>query len=81
MVEAELDDFEVPELPPLPHAGLTAKQQEDRRMLVGRMVAYHGPKSPPNHPFTIGQIKGYETVANKVCLRSKSSLIMLACLR
>ena len=77
--EPELDEFAVPELPQLPHTGLTTNQQEDRRLLIGRMVAYHAPTSPYDSPFTIGQIKEYVYDGKKVCF--DSMLVFIAYLR
>lgn len=60
------DEGSVPELPPLPHTGLTASQQENRRLQIGRHVAYIGVKSTKLVPFLVGRITNYDEELKQV---------------
>ena len=60
-ISFELDDVgAVPELPPLSHTGLTSKQQENRRLMIGRHVAYVGPQSTASVPFLVGRVVAFD---------------------
>ena len=64
--EQDAKESQMVDFPQLAHTTHTEKQMENRRLQVGRFIAYVGSKSAKKFPFQVGKIVEFDHDANQV---------------